>query len=172
MERVWFCPVISEDEKHLVCDGYNGEGCRVSALFDIREKALIKEFNDSAYPFISRNKVYYLKEDKKAKSVFLSMYDLQKKKEIKSQKITGRVVGLRIINDVGLIITDKNIFNFNINNIEKCENVLDFVPYFKKFQNFTVEQVHSCIFKGMPYLFVVIKGFKDKYEWKLYCYKI
>ncbi len=172
MERVWFGPVISEDEKYLVCDGYNCDGYRISALFDIGKKALIKEFTDCAYPFIYKNMIYYLKEDRKNKGIFLSVYDLLNDRETQSQKITGRVVGLKVVKDTGLIITDKNIIEFDINNIEKCKNVIDFASYFNKFQNFTVEQAYACIFKDKPYLFVVIKGFKDKYEWKLYCYKV
>jgi hypothetical protein len=172
MERVWFNPVISEDEKYLVCDGYNGDGYRVSGLFDIREKEIIKEFSDCAFPFISKNKIYYMKDDKKAGTIFLTVYDVQNKNEKRIEKITDRVIALKIISDFGFIVTDKNIYEFDVNNSEKCRKVLDFKDFFDKYQSFSIEQAYACIERGTPYLFIVIKGYNDKYEWKLYCYKI
>ncbi|MBP7793283.1 MAG: hypothetical protein KA120_09530 [Candidatus Goldbacteria bacterium] len=172
MERVWFNPVLSEDEKYLVCDGYNGNGYRVSALFDIQQKCIIKEFNDCAYPFIRNNKVYYLKDDKKEGGVFLTVYDMQNNIEKKTEKITDRIISLKIINNTGLIITDKNIYEFDANSTEKCKKVFDFNDFFKQYQSFSIEQAYASIANGTPYLFIVFKGYNNKYEWKLYCYKI
>lgn len=172
MERTYFNPVISDDEQYIVCDGFDGYGQRISSLFDINKKSLIKEFKDCAFPYIYRNKVYFLKDNKEIKAVFLSIYDMKNIKENKSEKIIDRIIALKIINDIGFIITDKNIYEFDINNIEKCKKVFDFNDCIKKYQNFNVEQAYACISHGTPYLFIVIKGFKDKYEWKLYCYKI
>lgn len=172
VERTYFNPVISEDERYIVCDGFDSEGQRISSLFDINKKILIKEFINSAFPYVYKNKVYFLKDDKKAKAIFLSIYDMYYIKENKSEKITGRIIALKIVNDTGFIITDKNIYEFDINNINVCKKILDFNDYIKKYQNFSVEQAYACISHMSPYLFVVIKGFKDTYEWKLYCYRI
>lgn len=173
MERVWFNPSVSEDEKYLVCDGYKDSGGRIFSIFDISKKELIKEFENSAYPCIYKNKIYFLKDDTKLKAVFLTVLDLNNMQEKGLEKITDRVINLKIINDTVYIITDKNILTFNLNNSAKFNIALNFNNYGKDYKIFSVENVFCGFNKGNYYLFIVIKRYKnDRYEWKIYNYKV
>jgi len=173
MDRVWFNPSVSEDEKYLVCDGYKNNGVRIFSIFDISKKELIKEFENCAYPCIYKNKICFLKDDTKLKSVFLTVLDLNNMQEKGLEKITDRIIGLKIINDTVYIITDKNILSLDLNNSTKFNIVLKFNDYNKGYQIFSVENTFCGVYKGNYYLFIVIKKYKnDKYEWKIYAYKI
>ena len=173
VEKTYFNPVISDDEQYLVTDGFDGAGERVSSLFDLNKKVLLKEFKDCAFPFIYKNKIYFMKDDKKLKSHFLTSYDMKTFREMRLDEIKGRIVGIKIIKDKGFVINDKNIYLFDINNPDKCKILLDFGDYAKGYQIFSVEQIYTTFDKDNPYLLIVVKRMKnDRYEWKLYCHKI
>jgi len=172
MERSLFFPSVTEDGRHLACDGFDGEGRRQVTIIDTATKSEMA-IKGAAMPVIAGGNIWFVLENRASGKNALVFIVPGQKKSTTAAEFEGRALALVGLEKRVYLAAGEKIYAVNAGGEGWLSEMADFSAMKKGYEYAGVEAGYGAYIKKAGCVLLAFKTYKySKYSWKLAGFRV